>query len=239
MTNDLHVLEALPAYVLGSLGEEEAQSVREHLPGCYLCRQELDAFQRIADQLPLAVPEMRPSGDLRPRLMERIQSLNVKEPPRPVRWRFPRRLLPAGALVGLFLIVLLAFTNFLLWQRLNTAEVLTGPLGMRAIALQNTAAAPSASGFVIMGADGLNGVLVVDKLAQLDEAHEYQLWLVRDSSYVGGPVFAVDETGYRGVRLQAPESLLSYSSVWVTVEPAGGSDHPTGEPVLNGSLFNP
>ena len=239
MTNDLHVLEALPAYVLGSLGEEEARSVREHLTGCYLCRQELDAFQMAADQLPLAVPEVHPSRDLRPRLMERIQNLNVKESPQPVRWRFPRRLLPVGALVGLSLIVLLAFSNFLLWQRLNSAEVLTGPLGMRAIALQNTAAAPSASGFVIMGADGLNGVLVVDDLAPLDEAYEYQIWLVRDSSYVGGPVFAVDETGYRGMRLQAPESLLSYSSIWVTVEPAGGSVHPTGERVLNGSLFNP
>jgi anti-sigma factor RsiW len=239
MTNDLHVLESLPAYVLGSLGEEEARSVREHLTGCYLCRQELDAFQRVVDQLPMAVPEVQLSRDLSSRLMERIQSLNVKESPQPVRWRFPRRLLPAGALVGLFLIVLLAFSNFLLWQRLNNAEVLTGPLGMRAIALQSTAAAPSASGFVIMGADGLNGVLVVDDLAPLDEAHEYQIWLMRDSSYTSGPVFAVDETGYRGVRLQAPESLLSYSSIRITVEPAGGSVHPTGEQVLNGSLFNP
>lgn len=239
MLNDLHVLESLPAYVLGSLDEEEARSVSEHIAGCYLCRQELDAFQRVADQLSLAVPEARPSKDLRLRLMERIQTLKVKETAQPVRWRFPRRLLPVGAVAGIFLIVLLAFSNFLLWQRLNSAEALTGPLGMRAIALQNTAAALSASGFVIMGADGQNGVLVVDKLAPLDEAHEYQVWLVRDASYTPGSVFAVDETGYRGVRLQAPESLLSYSAVWVTVEPAGGSLNPTGEQVLNGSLFNP
>jgi hypothetical protein len=239
MLNDFHVLESLPAYVLGSLDEEEARLVREHLPGCYLCRQELDAFQKVADQLLVAMPESRPSADLRLRLLERIEKLNAKPAVQRTGRHLPGRLFPAGALAGLFLILLLAASNLLLWQRLNNLEVLTGPLGMRAIALQNTSAAPSASGFVIMGADGQNGVLVVDKLPPLDDAHEYQVWLLRDSSYTGGPVFTVDESGYRGLRLTAPESLLSYSAVWVTVEAAGGSIAPTGERVLNGSLFNP
>jgi len=239
MVDDLHVLESLPAYALGSLDKEEARSVSEHIAGCYLCRQELAAFQRVADQLPLALPEAQPGSDLAPRLMARIQSLNVKQPPKPAVWRFPMRLSPVGAAAGLLLLVLLAVSNLLLWQRLTHLEVLRGPLGMRAIALQNTTAAPSASGFVIMGADGQNGVLVVDKLPQLDAAREYQVWLVRDSGYTAGSAFSVDESGYRGVRLTAPESLLSYSRVWVTIEPAGGSAQPTGEQVLDGSLFNP
>lgn len=239
MVNKFHILESLPAYVLGSLDEEEARSVREHLPGCYLCRQELDAFQKVADQLLVAMPEAQPSADLRLRLLERIEKLNAKPAVQRRGWRLPGRLFPAGALAGLFLILLLAASNLLLWQRLNNLEVLTGPLGMRAIALQNTSAAPSASGFVIMGADGQNGVLVVDELPPLDDTHEYQVWLLRDSTYTGGPVFTVDESGYRGLRLTAPESLLSYSAVWITVEPVGGSIAPNGERVLNGSLFNP
>jgi anti-sigma-K factor RskA len=239
MVNDLHVLESLPAYALGSLDEEEARPVREHIASCYLCRQELAAFQKVADQLPLALPEARPGSDLRPRLMARIQSLNVKQSPKPRAWRFPLRLSPMSSAVGLLLLVLLAVSNLLLWQRLTHLEVLRGPLGMRAIALQNTTAAPSASGFVIMGADGQNGVLVVDKLPQLDAAREYQVWLLRDSGYTAGSAFSVDESGYRGVRLTAPESLLSYTRVWVTIEPAGGSAQPTGEQVLDGSLFNP
>jgi hypothetical protein len=221
------------------LDEEEARSVAEHLAGCYLCRQELTVFQEIADQLPLALPDALPSDDLKPRLMQRLQRLNAKGPVQPARWRLPQRLLPVGALAGLALILLLAFSNLLLWQRLNNLEVLTGPLGMRAIALQNTEAASTSSGFVVMGVDGLNGVLVVDKLPQLDATREYQVWLVRDATYTGGPVFSVDETGYRGVRLEAPDSLLLYSSVLVTVEPVGGSPDPTGEQVLSGSLHNP
>lgn len=239
MLNDVHVLNSLPAYSLGILDEEEARSVAEHLAGCYLCRQELNAFQQVANELPLAVPDALPSEDLKPRLMERIQNLNTKQPSQPMGWRVPKRRVPIGALAGLALILLLAFSNLLLWQRLNDLEVLTGPLGMRAMTLQNTEAAPTASGFVVMGADGLNGVLVVDKLPQLDATREYQVWLIRDTTYTGGPTFAVDETGYRGLRLEAPESLLTYSSILVTVEPAGGSPDPTGEQVLNGSLHNP
>lgn len=239
MLNDPHILDSLPGYVLGSLDEEEARSVAEHLAGCYMCRQELNAFQKVADQLPLSLPDALPSEDLKPRLMERIQNLNGKKPSRSTSWNAPKRLMPTGALAALALILLLAFSNLLLWQRLNNLEVLTGPLGMRAMVLQNTEAAPTASGFVIMGADGLNGVLVVDKLKQLEDTREYQVWLIRDSTYTGGPTFAVDETGYRGMRLEAPESLLTYSSLMVTVEPTGGSPEPTGEQVLNGSLHNP
>ena len=110
---------------------------------------------------------------------------------------------------------------------------------MRAIALQNTDAAPNASGFVVIGADGDNGVLVVDELPALDAQNEYQLWLVRNGSSTSGAVFSVDESGYRGMRIEAPQTLLVYSSVRVTIEPTGGSAHPTGEQVLVGSLFNP
>ena len=109
---------------------------------------------------------------------------------------------------------------------------------MRAVALQNTETAPAASGIVIISSDGKNGVLVVDKLQALTENQEYQVWLERDSKETSGGLFAVDEDGYRGLRIDAPESLLTYSSVRVTIEPKGGSRNPTGPEVLAGSLFN-
>jgi hypothetical protein len=139
----------------------------------------------------------------------------------------------------MLLVLLLLASNLVLWQRLNSLEVLSGPMGMRAISLQNTDAAPNASGFVIISSDGNEGVLVVDELPALDEQYEYQLWLVRNGSLTSGAVFPVDESGYRGMRIEAPETLLLYSSVLVTIEPAGGSTAPTGDTVLDGSLFNP
>ena len=238
MLPDSHVLESLPAYALGSLEQEEARLVAEHIASCYLCRKELAAFQTVADQLSLAAPSALPSAELKPRLMERIQGLDRKRGNLSTGWRFSSRLVSIGAFAGLALILLLAVSNFLLWQQIRNMNALTGPHGMRAIALQNTAQALEASGFVIVGSDGRNGVLVVDKLPVLDPTREYQVWLTRDGSSTSGAVFSVDEDGYRGVRLITPESLLVYTSMQVTIEPAGGSENPTGSQVLTGSLSN-
>ena len=238
MMDDLHVLDDLPAYALDCLEPDEARRVAEHLQGCMICRAELRTYEELAGGLALTIPEAQPTPALKPRLMQRIEEMNSK-PTQPTRRPFLQRLLPAAGVIGLLLILGFAFSSFLLWQRLNTQEVLTGPLGMRAIVLQNTDAAVQASGFVVMGADGGNGVLIVDKLPQLDAQREYQLWLVRDGTHTSAAVFEVDESGYRGMRIEASESLLTYSSVKVTIEPAGGSAKPTGEQVLGGSLFNP
>jgi len=239
MLNDTHITESIPAYVLGCLEADEARHVSEHLAGCYVCRKELDAYQTIADEMLLMLPQVAPSEELKPRLMERVQRLK-KPAPKPTGWRLPGRLFPVGAAAGLLLILLLVVSNLMLWNTLSKSQgMMTGPLGMRALALANTDTAPGASGIVVVGADGENGVLVVDKLPPLDETQEYQVWLEKDSKETSAAVFGVDEEGYRGTRLIAPESLLSYSSVRVTIEPAGGSATPTGEQVLVGSLSNP
>ena len=239
MTDQTHMLESLPAYAIGSLDPDEAQQVAEHLAVCTLCRQELTAYQSVADRLALtlAATTASPSPELKQRLMEQLPGAE-RTPPVRQGWNL-MRLLPAGGVLALLMIAVLAVSNLMLWQRLQNLEVLSGPRGMRAIALQSTDAAPQASAFMIVGADGRNGVLVVDQMPQLAEGREYQLWLQRNGEVTSGGVFAVDESGYRGTRVEAPDSLLSYSSCNVTVEPAGGSEYPTGEEVLAGSLFNP
>ena len=238
MMEEMHVLESLPAYALGSLDEAEAQMVAQHLAGCHICRSEMKAFQEVAGQIALTAPDAELSGDLKPRLMERIQ-ISSQGHSRATRWHFARQLMPVSAIVGLILIAALAISNMLLWQKLDQMEVLAGPLGMRAIALQNTNVAPTASGFVVISASGDNGVLIVDELPVLDTGSEYQLWLVREGRSASGAVFSVDESGYKGMRIESSQSLLLFSSVRVTIEPVGGSANPTGEQVLAGSLFNP
>lgn len=240
MDGTVHVFEALPAYALGSLNAKEAGLVAEHLLACHLCRTELQAYQRVADQLPLALPEAQPSAGIKPRLIESVRVLDAK---RRTASSLPHAAFrPRGAMVttilSLILIAILAVSNLLLWQRVNHPQLLKGPLGMRAIALQNSQVAPGASAFVVISSDGSNGVLVVDALPPLDADHEYQAWLVRDGRNSSGGVFSVDEDGYRGLRIESEETLLAYSSVRVTIEPTGGSAEPTGEEVLSGSLFN-
>jgi anti-sigma-K factor RskA len=149
---------------------------------------------------------------------------------------FWERLLPAWGLASLFLIVGLAASSFLLWQRVNTLEYATAPGGMRAVPLNATDAAPDATGFVLISTDGEDGALVVDGLPPLGEDREYQLWLVRNGERTSGAIFSTDEKSYAGTRIRAPRSLLDYSAVGITIEPAGGSEKPTGAQVLHGTL---
>ena len=41
------------AYVLGALEPEELEAFRTHMSTCVVCRDEVNAFQEVADTLPL------------------------------------------------------------------------------------------------------------------------------------------------------------------------------------------
>lgn len=241
MTPEIHVTESLPAYALSCLDEEEARLVVAHLAGCVICRQELAAYQVVTDQLALAVPDAAPPPGLQRQLLARVQSLPAIQQTVPPMTRRPyaERLRRVWGTAAVLLLLAVVIMNVLLWQGFNRREFLTGPLGMRAIALTGNEAVPQASAFVIISADGEHGVLVVDAMPQLNPEQQYQLWLARNGQYTSGGLFAVDESGYRGVRITVPESLLSYTAVLITIEPAEGSSTPTGTPIMDGLLPNP
>lgn len=241
MSEEMHVLDLLPAFALGSLEADETRRVEDHLLNCLICRDESNAFRAVAGQLGFAAPVAFPSPDLKERLLERVRSapahkrLASPTPSRPL-WE---RLLPVWGVASLLLIVALAGFNLILWQRLNQLEFSTAPGGMRAVPLSAPDAASPATGFVLISADGDSGALVVDGLPPLGEDQQYQLWLIRDGQRTSGAVFSTDEKSYGGTRIQAPLSLLQYSAAGITIEPAGGSPQPTGKQVLAGPLFHP
>ncbi|HJS18699.1 MAG TPA: anti-sigma factor [Anaerolineales bacterium] len=241
MSENAHVLDLLPAFALGSLDTDEASQVQEHLSSCLICRAESEAFQEISAQMALLAPVADPSPDLKERLMTRVQATRPK--PRVQEQAASRplveRLLPAWGLASLVLILALGAVNLFLWQRLGYQDAFTAPGGMRAVPLSPLDAASNATGFVLVSADGEDGALVVDGLPPLDESQEYQLWLIRDGERTSGAVFSTDENNYGGTRIRAPGSLLEYTSVGITIEPAGGSPQPTGERVLGAPLLLP
>lgn len=244
LSHETHVLDLLPAYAIGSLEADELQRVEEHLHSCLVCRNESNAFQTIAGELSFAAPSASPSPELRDRLMQRVRVTH----PAPARERvadpvparpFWERLLPAWGLASLFLILALAASSLILWQRMDQLEFATAPGGMRAVPLSATDNAPDATGFVLISADGDDGALVVDGLPPLGESQQYQLWLIRDGKRTSGAIFSTDEKAYGGTRIRAPRPLIDYSAVGITIEPAGGSPQPTGKQVLAGTLPAP
>lgn len=241
MTDDTHVLDLLPAFALGSLDPEETERVEQHLLSCLICRDESDAFQTVSEELSLVIPSATPPDVLRDRLMQRVHRALPKQR---VLAQLPQgswlqRLLPMWGLASLCLVVALAGLNLVLWQRLDQVGPFMSSGGMRAVPLSPPGADSKATGFVLISANGDEGALVVDGLPALDENQQYQVWLIKDGRRTSGAIFSTDEQSYGGTRIRAPGSLLQYSAVGITVEPAGGSPQPTGEQVLAGPLFNP
>jgi anti-sigma-K factor RskA len=79
-------------------------------------------------------------------------------------------------------------------------------------------------------------VLVVTGLKPLPAGNTYEFWLIKDSAAVPAGLFKVDEQG-QGV-LQVTQSLASnsFNAIGVSIEPAGGSQQPTGDIVMLGKL---
>jgi anti-sigma-K factor RskA len=243
MAMNTHVIELLPAYALDCLDEEDMLLVTEHLAVCPTCRAELASYQGVADQLAMAVPCNEPPAGLKRRLMAHVQPPRPQTipQPRPAWWQQlggALRVLqhPAWGVASLALILALVASNVLLWQQVNRPGIAPNGQGMRTLALVSTASAPGASGIVVISTDSEYGTLVVDNLPALDKAQQYQLWLIKDETRTSGAVFSVGRDGYGSVPILAPEPLTYYSSFGITVEPTGGSPHPTGAKVLGGTF---
>lgn len=240
MNQGLHVTGLLPAFALGVLEDAEVEQVRRHLSQCETCLREFEELQEVEGRLGLAVPYASPDPDLKARLMARVRAEQEGSTVAARAQILDRvsNLIQRNALVwtpiSLLLILGLLIGNLLLWQRASHQPA-EAPL--RAVPLEGTDASPAgASGVLALSGDGREGTLVVYGLAPLGPDQQYQLWLIQDGERDSGAVFSVDAEGQAIVAIDAPQRLLDYSNLGITIEPAGGSPGPTGEKVMGGSL---
>jgi anti-sigma-K factor RskA len=233
-----HVIDILPDYVLGILMDVEASHVAEHIATCLTCKAEFTRLQQIADDLPLALAQTSPPRGVKASLMNSIHEGQSKTntSSQPTFWQnlsqIFRMRLPAWSLA---LILVLALGNLLLWQQFNPSNSQTNT-PMLVVALANTTDAPKASGTLIMDQHGRYGTLIVDQLPILDAEHQYQVWLNRNGSRISPGLFSVNYEGYGSLELLAPDPLIQYDSIGITIEPNGGSPGPTGAKVLGNDL---
>jgi anti-sigma-K factor RskA len=241
MAKEYHVSELIPAYALGCLDGDEAGTVSSHLAVCDQCRAELHSYQELVGEMAFSVRQHEPPPAVKSRLMARIQADApvALDSPQSSAWRQRlasalSNLSPAWAVAGLALLIILGISNLLLWGQIR--QLRAGEPPLRVVSLQGTGNTPEAIGMVVMSVDGASGTLVVDRLPDLGEAQQYQLWLIRDGQRTSGGVFSVDSAGYGWLWIRSSEPLASYSGFGITVEPAGGSAGPTGARVLGGDL---
>lgn len=248
----------LAAYALGEAEAEPA--ALEHLAACAQCRRDLREYHAVAGLLPYAAPERDPSPALRERLISAVQQAARTEAqpgtgaqpgaPQPARARraWPQ-LSRAGWAAYAFaaLVVVLLGWNISLQNRLaaQTAQVSANRQSWQVmISLLNdtslrwyNVSGAEAQGHFWLSPQAQAACLVAQRLPQLPTGQTYQVWLLHGDEAINGGTFDA-RNGNGWVLVQASEPLASYQSIFVTIEPDGGSAAPGGPRVLGGNLTN-
>lgn len=227
MRSELHTLSG--AYAIDALSAEEAAAFRKHLEECPACRQEVRELRGAAAQLG-ASEAVRPPAQLKERLLE-AAGRTPQLPPRMTATttarsrRRSRRLLVAAAAV----LVAGTAVGVGLGQRderpetslaAGVVEVFEAP-DARRVEVETT------YGPLQVATSRSEGEMAVDtsRLVPLDDQRVYQVWTVVAGEPL--PVTVLDDPD-RGAHMGMPEPG---TEVAITVEPAGGSQRPTTEPI--------
>ncbi|MDP9232941.1 MAG: anti-sigma factor [Actinomycetota bacterium] len=224
--------DLIAPYVLGAVSPEEEASIRDHIMSCDECMQEAESLSIASSALPLlADPVELPPGFV-DRVVAQVHDARpaTRSATAGARGRGYRRWTGVQVVATSGLLVLaLILGGFLINQHANLEQrqkvltallrhegdgmVLRGPSGMVAKVIPTT-----------------NGsIFVASGLHEPPADHTYQLWLLRN----GTPVSAGTFTMKGGLAvLESQLALDGYDHAAVTVEPAGGSDHPTTQPII-------
>jgi anti-sigma-K factor RskA len=236
--DDERLHDEAAAWVLGALDNTEAAEFVRRMEASPAVRKEVADLQEAADALPFSVVPVGPPPELRDRIMAVVESeaellhatgARADRPyrPRTPWWRSLLRPLPVAATACVLLLAGLA------------AGLLIGGGGSesaRTVAAQVTGGG-TANATAQVEIDADHAELVVDGMRSPGAGHVYQVWYVRDGQsdpVPAGALFDVDSSGQGAAAL--PGGVDDVASVLVSVEPAGGSQKPTTQPVIAANL---
>lgn len=222
----------IPLYALDLLDADEQAALEQVLASDSELRTELEQYHAIVDDLPLLV-EARPAPDIRDKLQSRLQQSK-----RRMIWLRRGYWGAFAAAIILFVLTsvyLLAVVDDTGDREEPTPDlvqqVLQDPEG-RAYDVSATDETASFIGRLTVDSEIEHAVLWVDGLQALNE-QDYQLWFVKsDTERFDAGVFRVDEDNVATYLVDLPEDFASYLAAGVTIEPEGGSEGPTSDPIL-------
>jgi hypothetical protein len=111
----------------------------------------------------------------------------------------------------------------------------SNPSDVVTVSLKGTDVQPGAQGQLIADPNEKSAVLVISGLPPLEPGKTYQVWLIGDAPVSAG-LLTVDENGQSLLIVTSEESIGSFNSLGISVEPEGGSDQPTGDIVVLSEL---
>lgn len=244
MAHDEHSLlrESIPAYALGALDADDARALAAHLQTCEVCQSELARYRAVSESLLAALPPRQPSPALRKRLQSQLPSAQrTQKTARPrLAWSFGQ-LAVGGVFVLLFMMNLFSFAQMRALQRQQLTvqrQLQNNQAALAMLSYPGTEAIPihadNLSGSLLLDRDRNSAVLVVWNLPELSEEQVYQVWLIEtnDDRVSGGLFRPQPDLPYTTQPVFASQDISKFVGIGVTVEPAGGSERPTGRRVL-------
>ena len=103
------------------------------------------------------------------------------------------------------------------------------------VSLKSTADENRALGQLIANPNDKSAVVVISGLPPLEPGKTYQVWLIGDAPVSAG-LLTVDENGQSVLIVTSTESIGSFNSLGISIEPEGGSEQPTGDIVVLSKL---
>lgn len=228
------------AYVLGALPEDERATVEAYLALHPERQAEVEDLMGVAGLLALSPPEQDPPAALRSRLMGVVESEAVRpraEEPRPTSsWlgRFGGLRNVALGAAALLVVGLLSW-NVLLQQdvrglrgQVEEARAANQAQDIREIELGGAWAERGTRAELTAIKDD-RAIIVVEDMPSMPDDRTGQVWIINDG--VPQPSSLLEPSGNTAAAAIATP-FGGADAIAVTVEPAGGSDKPTTDPVL-------
>jgi anti-sigma-K factor RskA len=214
--------EDLAAYMLGALEPGETAGFERHLEGCERCQNDLRWFEPAVRSLPESVERRQPPPRLREALMAEVRA-EAQPESRPAKrrsWSWFSR--PAMAFAVLILAVAVV------------AGYEIGKGGSGEDGGSTTLVSQQHGIDVKMVREGDGGTLHLASLQQLPPDKVLEAWVRREGTVEPVPALLVPDR--KGQAETTIADMNGVDTVMVTEEPQGGSETPTGEPVVSMSV---
>jgi len=250
VTDRDELMTSAGAYALGALTGDEKAEFEALMAGSEQLRSEVTELMDTAVELGLSVAPADPGPGLRARVLAAAASTAQDEPERGLssaqsariettaesrarsRWSTPLgRLIAVAAAIAL--VVSLGFTVRAGIQAQNDMATASQISEIQAAADSRRETVEIAGGgtaTLLWSATLERSALIVDGLTGLPAGSTYELWYIDDDGATPAGMFDVDGDGKRSVMLAG--DMDAGDTIGVTIEPAGGSDIPSSDPVI-------
>jgi anti-sigma-K factor RskA len=222
MARDPHSLVA--PYTFDALDDEEERAFEDHLAGCDECRDALAGLREAAASLAYAAVGPAPPPELKERILTQARAERPNVTPLPVRRRWTPRAAAAAALAAAVAL------GFGVWgaTRPATSDPFTKVLernGAKVVPV-------GGRGALAVAPDGTAALAL--KVPRAPSGKTYETWVVeRGTARPAGLFRGHDGTSVLDLERPVPRG----AAVAVTLERAGGVQHPTRPPlVMSGAV---